>query len=121
MLIIIVRGGVEETRLEAKNTKKSQGQGQPNRGQTLSRLRTGMHEAKAKNQGRKRMCSPKIRSSEKFFRRSPEKTVLQKNFQALHKLLTSHKIVLSSSREQDNFRGLEAKDVLEDSTSDVMF
>ena len=36
------RGGVEDTRLKAKETKKFQGQGQPFRGQTLSRPRTGM-------------------------------------------------------------------------------
>ena len=46
-------------------------------------------------------------------------------FQALHKILTIQKIVLSSSRGQANFRGLEAsrprtsKCVLEDSTSDL--
>ena len=39
---IITRGGVEDTRLEAKDTKKIRGQGQPFRGQTLSRPRTGM-------------------------------------------------------------------------------
>ena len=57
-----------------------------------------------------------------------------KNNQALHKILTYQKIVLSSSRGQANFRGLEAsrpwprtskcaledvlgaKDILEDST-----
>ena len=95
----------------------------------------------------KRKCSPKKkkkkRSSQKFFRRSqffkqsPLKNVFQKIFQALHKILTFQKIVLSSSRGQANFRGLEAsrprprprtskcvledvleaKDVLEDSTS----
>ena len=69
----------------------------------------------------------KQRSSQKFFRRSPQKNVFQKMFQALHKILTIQKIVLSSSREQTNFRGLEAsrprpwprtsKCVLEDSTS----
>ena len=55
------RGGVEDTRLEAKakDTKKirGQGQGQPFRGQTLSRPRTGMLEAK--DQGHSRKCSPK--------------------------------------------------------------
>ena len=86
----------------------------------------------------KRKCSPKKkkkkRSSQKFFKRSPLKNVFQKIFQALHKILTFQKIVLSSSRGQANFRGLEAsrprtsksvledvleaKDVLEDSTSD---
>ena len=73
----------------------------------------------------------KKRSSQKFFKRSPQKNVLQKIFQALHEILTIQKIVLSSSRGQANFRGLEAskprprtskcvleaKDVLEDSTS----
>ena len=55
------RGGVEDTRLEAKakDTKKIRGQGQPFRGQTLSRPRTGMLEAKAKDQGHKRKCYPK--------------------------------------------------------------
>ena len=51
----------------------------------------------------------KKRSSQKFFKRSPQKNVFQKNFQALHKILTIQKIVLSSSRGQANFRGLEAK------------
>ena len=74
----------------------------------------------------------KKRSSQKFFKRSPLKNVFQTIFQALHKILTFQKIVLSSSRGQANFRGLEAsrprprtskcvleaKDVLEDSTSD---
>ena len=71
----------------------------------------------------------KIRSSQKFFKRSQQKNVFQKNFQALHNILTSQKIVLSSSRGQANFRGLQAsrprprtskcvlEDVLKDSTS----
>ena len=157
MSCIFIRGGVEDTRLEAKakakDTKKirgqGQGQGQPFRGQTLSRPRTGMLEAKAKDQGhkaqvlsKKKKKKKKKRSSQKFFRRSPLKNVFQKIFQAFHKILTIQKIVLSSSRGQANFRGqgqgldlrgqgqgqglqnlfedvLEAKDVLEDSTSDI--
>ena len=121
------RGGVEDTMLEAKakDTKKIRGQGQPFRGQTLSRPRTGMLEAK--DQGHKRKCSPKKKkrkglhknfqaiskkkkkkwSSQKFFKRSPLKNVFQKIFQALHKILTFQKIVLSSSRGQANFRGLQ--------------
>ena len=92
-------------------------------GQECSRPRTGMPEAK--DQGHKRKCSPKKkkkvfkkifqaiskkkkRSSQKFFMRSPLKNVFQKIFQALHKILTFQKIVLSSSRGQANFRGLEA-------------
>ena len=69
-----------------------------------------MLEAKAKDRGHKHKCSPKKkRSSQKIFRRSPQKNVFQKIFQALHKILTIQKIVLSSSRRQANFRGLEAK------------
>ena len=45
------RGVVEDTRLEAKDTKKIRGQGQPFRRQTLSRPRTRMLEAKAKDTG----------------------------------------------------------------------
>ena len=71
----------------------------------------------------------KKRSSQKFFKRSPLKNVFQKIFQAFHKILTFQKIVLSSSRGQANFRGLEAsrprprtsKCVLEDSTSGKIF
>ena len=78
----------------------------------------------AKDQGHKRKCSPKKkkqglhkifsgdlqkkRSSQKFFKRLPQKNVFQKIFQALHEILTIQKIVLSSSRGQANFRGLEA-------------
>ena len=110
-----------------------------------------MLEAKAKDQGHKCKCSPKKkkgvhknffgdlqkkkkrfsqkffrrRSSQKIFKRSPQKNVFQKIFQVLHKILTIQKILLSSSRGQANFRGLEAsrprtsKCVLEDSTSDT--
>ena len=51
---------------------RNQGQGQPFRGQTLSRPRTGILEAK--NQGHKRKCSPKKRFSKNFFKRFPKKT-----------------------------------------------
>ena len=68
-------GGVEDTRLEAKakDTKeiRGQGQGQPFRGQTLSRSRTGMLEAKAKEQGHRRKRSQKKGLQKKIFRRSP--------------------------------------------------
>ena len=61
----------------------------------------------------------------KVFQAISTKSVFQKIFQALHKILTIQKVVLSSSRGQANFRGLEAskprprtsKSVLEDSTS----
>ena len=46
---------------------RGQGQGQPFRGQTLSRPRTGMLEAKAKDQGHSRKCSPKKKRFQKSF------------------------------------------------------
>ena len=97
---VFSRGGVEDTRLEAKakDTKKIRGQGQPFRGQTLSRPRTRTLEAKAKDQGHKRKRSPKKKKKglhKNFFKRSPQKNVFQKIFQALHKILTIQKIVLS--------------------------
>ena len=55
-----------------------------------------------------RRSPKKKRSSQKFFNQSPLQNVFQKVFQALHKILTFQKIVLSSSRGQANFRGLEA-------------
>ena len=56
------------------------------------------------------LSKKKKRFSQKFFRRSQKKKkVFTKIFQALHKILIQ-KIVLSSSRGQANFRGLEAKD-----------
>ena len=100
-LIMFARGGVEDTRLEAKvkDTKKirGQGQGQPFRGQTLSRPRQECSRPRPRTKKKKK------RSSQKFFRRSPQKNVFQKIFQALHKILTIQKILLSSSRGQANF------------------
>ena len=71
---------------QAHKKIRGQGQKQPFRGQTLSRSRTGMLEVKAKDQGHKRKCSQKKRSSKVFsgdlkkkgsskifFRRSPVK------------------------------------------------
>ena len=69
MYIINIRGGVEDTRLKAKDTKKIRGQGQPSRGQTLLRPRTGMLEAKAKDQGHKaQVLSKKKKKKEKVFK-----------------------------------------------------
>ena len=104
-----VESRTQGSRPRTQKKIRGQGQGQPFR--TLSRPRTGMLEAKAKDQGHKRKCSPKKRkkrSSQKFFKRSPPKNVFQKIFQALRKILTIQKIVLSSSRGQANFRELQA-------------
>ena len=79
-------------------------------GQECSRPRTGVLEAKAKDQGHKRKCSPKKKKGlhKNFSSDLQKKNVFQKFFQALHKILTIQKIVLSSSRGQANFWGLEA-------------
>ena len=118
---LIIRGGVEDTRLEAKakNTKKIRGQGQPFRGQTLSRPRTGMLEAK--DQGHKRKCSPKKkRSSQKFFRRSPKKKkkkVFTKIFQAIS---TKKRFPKNFSTAPQNFNNSKNTAVLEPRTGQFL-
>ena len=123
------RGGVEDTRLEAKakakDTKKirGQGQGQPFRGQTLSRPRTGMLEAKAKDQGHKAQVlskkKKKKRSSQKFFRRSPKKKkkkkkkVFTKIFQAIS---TKKRFPKNFSTAPQNFNFPKNSAVLEPRT-----
>ena len=86
--IIGTRGGVEDTRLEAKakakDTKKirgqGQGQGQPFRGQTLSRPRTGMLEAKDRN-ARGQGQGPRTQSASALQKK--KKKVFTKIFQAI--------------------------------------
>ena len=136
----------KKSETKAKNSlsenRHSQGQGQK-----CSRPRPRTKDTSASALQKKKVftknfqaISKKKRSSQTFFRRSPQKNVFQKIFQALLKIFTIQKIVLSSSRGQANFRGLEAsrprprtwpsrprprtskcvlkaKDVLEDSTS----
>ena len=98
---INTRGGVEDTRLEAKakakDTKKirgqGQGQGQPFRGQTLSRPRTGMLEAKAKDQGHKAQVLSKKKKKKK------KKKGLHKNFSSdLHEKTLSKKFFNRSTK-----------------------
>ena len=100
----------------------------------LQKKKKGLHKNFSGDLKKKK----KKRSLQKFFKRSPRKHVFQKIFQALHKILTIQKILLSSSRGQANFRGLEAsrprprtwpsrprprtsKCVLEDSTSAIQY
>ena len=64
-----------KARGQGQGHKKIRGQGQPFRGQTLSRPRTGMLEAKAKDKEHKCKCSSKKKVFPKFFRRSPRKNV----------------------------------------------
>ena len=113
---VFSRGGVEDIRLEAKakakDTKKSEAKAKDSlseyrhsrgQGQECSRPRP-----RTKDTSANALQNKKKRSSQKIFKRSPQKNVFQKIFQALHKILTIQKIVLSSSLGQANFRGLEA-------------
>ena len=162
------RVGIENTRLEAKDTKKTRGEGQgpPFQGQTLSRPRTGRSRSRPRTkhtnasvfqkkglqiffsgvlQKKKiftknfRAISKKEKVSKNFFLAFSKKSSVEKNFSADLQNFNHSKIVLSSSRGQGNFRGLEAsrprtrpsrtrlrtskcvfeaKDVLEDSISE---
>ena len=113
------RGGVEDTRLEAKakDTKKirGQGQGQPFRGQTLSRPRTGMLEAKAKDQGQKRKCSPKKKKGlyKNFSGDLQKKKVSTKIFQAIS---TKKPFPKNFSSAPQNFNNSKNTAVLEPRT-----
>ena len=50
----------------------------------------------AKEQGHKRKCSKKIKGLQNFFQAiSKNKKIFEKNFQAIYKILTIQKIVLS--------------------------
>ena len=86
-LPLFTRGGVEDTRLEAKatDTKKirGQGQGQPFRGQTLSRPRTGMLEAKAKDTSASALQKIKKKVFTKIFQAISKKK--KKKKKGLHK------------------------------------
>ena len=133
------RGGVEDTRLEAKDTKKSeakakdrnargQGQGPRTQAQVLSKKKKkGLHKNFLGDLQKKKKKKKKKGLHKNFSSDLHKKNVFQIIFQALHKILTIQNIVLSSSRGQANFRGLEAsrprprtlKCVLEDSTSGI--
>ena len=95
---------------------RGQGQGQPFRGQTLSRPRTGMLEAKAKDQGHKRKCSPKKKKKvfTKIFQAiSKKKKVFTKIFQAIS---TKTRFPKNFSSAPQNFNNSKTSAVLEPRT-----
>ena len=127
---IFSRGGVEDTRLEvkakAKDTKKmrgqGQGQGQPFRGQTLSRPRTGMLEAKAKDQGHKAQVLSKKKKKKVFTKifqaiskkkKKKKKKVFTKIFQAIS---TKKRFPKNFSTAPQNFNFPKNSAVLEPRT-----
>ena len=102
--------------LEPKD-RNARGQGPRSQAQVFSKKKKVFKNFFRRSQKKKKKVFTKIfqaiskkkkRISQKLFRRSPQKDVFQKIFQALHKILTIQKIVLSSSRGQVNFRGLKA-------------
>ena len=117
----INRGGAEDTRLEAKakDTKKirGQGQGQPFRGQTLSRPKTGMLEAK--DQGHKRKCSPKKKKvfakifQDDLKKKKKKKKVFTKILQAIS---TKKRFPKNFSSATQNFNNSNNSAVLEPRT-----
>ena len=123
--MIFIRGGVEDTRLEAKakDTKKirHQGQGQPFRGQTLSRPRTGMLEAKAKDQGHKAQVLSKKKKKKVFTKifqaiskkKKKKKKVFTKIFQAIS---TKKRFPKNFSTAPQNFNFPKISAVLEPRT-----
>ena len=137
------RAGVEDTRLKAKDTKKFRGQGQ---GQTLSRPRPRTKDADASVlQKQKKVFQnfffrqfqkkglQKFFSGDLYLRKLKRKSlqIFQKVSGVFQRNFNGSKRVLSLSQGQGNFRGLdasrprprtlkfvlEAKDLLEDSTS----
>ena len=118
--LFICRGGVEDTRLEAKakDTQKIRGQGQPFRGQTLSRPRTGMLEAKAKDEGHKRKCSPKKKGLHKNFSgdlQKKKKKVFTKMFQVISTKKRFPKNFSSASQNFNNSKNTAVlKPIFED-------
>ena len=97
-----VESRTQGSRPRPRTQKKiqGQGQGQPFRGQTLSRPRTGMLEAKAKDQGHKRKCSRKKKVFTKIFQAiSKKKKGLHKNFSSdLHEKMFSKKFFKRSTK-----------------------
>ena len=91
--------GPQGSRPRPRTQKKSEAKDSLIRGQILSRPRT-----------QAQVLSKKKVFTKIFQAISTKNTFSQKFFQALHKILTIQKLVLSSSRGQANFRGLEAKD-----------
>ena len=83
--------------LEAKD-RNARGQGPRTQTQVLSKKKRSIPKFFRRSQKKKK-------SSRKIFRQSPEKNVFQKIFEALHKILTVQKIVMSSSRGQDSTSG----------------
>ena len=113
--IIWQRGGVEDTRLEvkAKNTKKIRAKAKDSPSEDRP-FRVQRPRTQAQVSSKKKVFKiffqafSKKKSLRKIFRRSPKNKVFKNFFQANYKILTIQEILLSSSQEQGNFRGLDS-------------
>ena len=121
---VITRGGVEDTRLEAKakDTKKirgqGQGQGQPFREQTLSRPRTGMLEAKAKDTSASALQKKKgLHKNFSGDLKKKKKKVFTKIFQAIS---TKKRFPKNFSSAPQNFNNSKNTAVLEPRTGQFL-
>ena len=98
---VITRGGVEDTRLEAKaedRPSRGQGQGPRTQAQVFSEKRSSKNFSG--------VLQKKVFKN--FFQATFKKKVFKKFFQAIYRMFAIQKILLSSSRGQGDFRGLEA-------------
>ena len=104
-LNLIIRGGVEDTSLEAKDTKKPEAKAKDCPFE-IRPLEAKDRNARGQGHGRRRKCSKK-----KIFFLSGnfrKKKIFKNIVQAICRTLTIQKIVLFSSRGQGYFRGIEA-------------
>ena len=122
---LLTGSGYREQRWSRRHKARGQGQGHKKNPRPRTAFpRTDTLEAKAKDQGHKRKCSQKKkglhknfsgdlqkkkRSSQKFFKRSPRKNVFQKNFQALHKILTIQKYCCPRAEDRPVFKDLRPR------------
>ena len=108
----MANGVAYDQRWSQRHKARDQGQGHKRNPRPRTALpRTDPLEAKdmnARGQGHRRKCSRKKKDLQNFFSCGLKKKVFKIILQAIYKILTIQKIVLSSNRELGNFRGLEA-------------
>ena len=120
LLSVTGRGGVEDTRLEAKakDTKKirGQGQGQPFRGQTLSRPRPRTEDTSAsalQKKKKKKIFTKIFQAISKKKKKKKKKKVFTKSFQAIS---TKKRYPINYSSAPQNFNNSKNSAVLEPRT-----
>ena len=117
-LVAEVESRTQGSRPRTRTQKKSEAKAKDSLSEDRHSRGQGQECSRPRTKDTSASALQKKRSSQKFFRRSPkkkkkkrapQKNVFQKIFQALHIISTIQKIVLSSSRGQANFRGLDLR------------